>query len=157
MPGYTVKGFTYALKDEPLVSPAIKSKYKEYGWNYGDALHCRTRAVWDKEMLYLTVNRPSAAATSEEPFTIHTTIIDYSKKGLKPNAQKLYWRLQGEQNGRKYYLKMIIIIHISKHQSHQSLQIKLNITSLLHQIQEKQRGCLEQLPLDFIAITTKIK
>jgi hypothetical protein len=93
------------LNDEPLVSPAIKSKYKTYGWNNGDALHCRTRAIWDNEMLYLTVNRPSADAASEEPFTIHTTIIDYSKKGLKPNAQKLYWRQQGEQKWNEVPLK----------------------------------------------------
>jgi agmatine deiminase len=105
MPGYTVKGFTYALKDEPIVNNDITRKYKAYGWNYGDALHCRTRAVWDKEMLYLTVNRPSINASSEEPFTIHTTIIDYSKKGLKPNAQKLYWRLQGEQKWNEVPLK----------------------------------------------------
>ncbi len=105
MPGYTVKGFTYALKDEPMVSPTIKSKYKAYGWNYGDALHCRTRAVWDKEMLYLSVNRPSSDAAPEKPFTIHTTILDYSKKGLKLNAQKLYWRQQGEQKWQEIPLK----------------------------------------------------
>lgn len=98
MPGYTIKGFTYDLKDEPLVSDDIKQKYKDYGWNFGDALHCRTRAVWDAEMLFISVKRLPARVISNEKLTVYATIIDYSKKGLVPNSQKLHWRIKGERN-----------------------------------------------------------
>lgn len=98
MPGYNVKGFTFALKDEQIVSDELKKHYKEYGWSFGDALHCRTRAVWDSKMLYITVKRLPAKVASKEPLTIYATIIDYSKKGLKPASPKLHWRIKGEQN-----------------------------------------------------------
>jgi agmatine deiminase len=106
MPGYTVKGFTFALKDEPVVSKAMKEHYKSgYGWNFGDALHCRTRAVWDSEMLYITVKRLPAKVATNEPLTVYTTIIDYSKKGLEAQAQRLYWRVKGEQSWKEEPLK----------------------------------------------------
>ena len=96
MPGYSVKGFTYALKDEPMVSKEIKSKYKEYGWNNGDALHCRTRAVWDSEMIFISVKKLPSKAISNEALTVYATIIDYSKKGLEKEKTRLYWRVKGE-------------------------------------------------------------
>jgi len=106
MPGYVVKGFTFALKDEPIVSKAMQQHYKSgYGWNYGDALHCRTRAVWDRQMLYVTVKRLPAKVASNEPLTVYATIIDYSKKGLETQAQRLYWRVKGEQNWKEEPLK----------------------------------------------------
>jgi hypothetical protein len=106
MPGYVVKGFTYALKDEPIVSKAMQEHYKSgYGWNFGDALHCRTRAVWDSEMLYITVKRLPAKVAPNEPLTVYATIIDYSKKGLENQSQKLHWRIKGEQNWKEETLK----------------------------------------------------
>ncbi|AXE18420.1 hypothetical protein DR864_11990 [Runella rosea] len=106
MPGYVVKGFTYALKDEPIVSKAMQQHYKSgYGWNYGDALHCRTRAIWDSQMLYLTVKRLPAKIAPNEPLTVYATIIDYSKKGLEAQAQRVYWRVKGEQNWKEEPLK----------------------------------------------------
>jgi len=98
MPGYTIKGFTYALKDEPLVSDDIKQKYNDYGWNFGDALHCRTRAVWDAAMLFISVKRLPSRIMPNESLTVYATIIDYSKKGLVPDSQKLHWRIKGELN-----------------------------------------------------------
>jgi agmatine deiminase len=105
MPGYTVKGFTFALKDEPIVSDKLKKHYNNYGWNYGDALHCRTRAVWDSEMLYITVRRLPAKVATNEPLTVYVTMIDYSKKGLKPGSPKLHWRLTGKQKWNEVPLK----------------------------------------------------
>ncbi len=95
MPGYTVKGFTFALKDELIVSTALKAHYQEYGWNDGDALHCRTRAIWDDHMLYITVKRLTSKVDKDEPLTVYATIIDYSKSGLVHHAQKLFWREKG--------------------------------------------------------------
>jgi agmatine deiminase len=106
LPGYTVKGFTYALKDEPLVSKAMQEHYKSgYGWDDGDALHCRTRAVWDSQMLYITAKRLPAKVALNEPLTVHATIIDYSKKGLATASQKLHWRIKGTQNWKEESLK----------------------------------------------------
>ncbi|MFN8345097.1 MAG: agmatine deiminase family protein [Spirosomataceae bacterium] len=99
LPGYTVKGFTFALKDEPIVSKAMKENYKTgYGWNSGDALHCRTRAIWDSKMLYISAKRLPLTVTSNEKLTLYATIIDYSKKGLESTSPKLHWRIQGEEH-----------------------------------------------------------
>jgi agmatine deiminase len=98
MPGYTVKGFTFALKDEPLVSKEMKKHYIDYGWNHGDALHCRTRAVWDKEMLFVTLKKLPPVVKSEEPLSIYVTVIDYSKKGVNEKSVRLFWRQKGENN-----------------------------------------------------------
>jgi len=107
MPGYTVKGFTFALKDEPIVSKDMREHYKSgYGWDDGDALHCRTRAVWDNEMLYITVKRLPAKVSPSQPLTVYATIIDYSKKGLKDQSQKLHWRIKGEKDWKVESLKM---------------------------------------------------
>jgi hypothetical protein len=105
MPGYTVKGFTYALKDEPMVNKEIKNKYKEYGWNNGDALHCRTRAVWDSEMLFISVKKIPSEASSNEAMTVYATIIDYSKKGLEKEKTRLHWRVKGESEWKTILLQ----------------------------------------------------
>lgn len=106
MPGYTVKGFTFALKEEPLLSKEMKEHYTSgYGWDDGDALHCRTRAVWDSEMLFMSAKRLPSKVATNEPLTVFVTIIDYSKKGLKPQSQKLHWRIKGEQNWQTEPLK----------------------------------------------------
>lgn len=104
MPGYQVKGFTFDLKDEPHLTDQMKERYKVIGWNGGDALHCRTRAVWDSEMLYMSVKRLPAKAISNDDLTLYATIIDYSKKGLKDNSQKLYWRIKGEKSWKEEFL-----------------------------------------------------
>lgn len=106
MPGYTVKGFEFALKDEPFLAPGMKEQYSSgYGWKGGDALHCRTRAVWDNEMLFISVKRLSSKLAINAPLTVYATIIDYSKKGLVANSPTLYWRIKGEQNWKTESLK----------------------------------------------------
>lgn len=117
MPGYIVKGFTYALKDEPMVSKEMKSKYKEYGWNNGDALHCRTRAVWDSEMLFISVKKLPSKAISNEALTVYATIIDYSKKGLEKEKTRLYWRVRGESEWKT------ILIQNQGHPAHFAAEI----------------------------------
>ena len=105
MPGYNVKGFTYALKDEPIVSKEIKSKYKDYGWNNGDALHCRTRAVWDSEMLFISTKRIDKVVDLKHENIVYATIIDYSKKGLEKEKVRLCWRVVGEPEWKTILLK----------------------------------------------------
>jgi agmatine deiminase len=98
MPGYTVKGFTYDLDKEPFLPQKVKEHYMTYGWDNGDALHCRTRAVWDPEMLFISMKRVDRIIDSKDKSKVYATIIDYSGKGLVRNECKLMWRLAGEKN-----------------------------------------------------------
>ena len=123
MPGYTVKGFTFALKDEPIVSKAMQEHYKSgYGWNFGDALHCRTRAVWDSEMLYISVKRLPQSVQSSEELTLYATIIDYSKQGLEAASPRLHWRVQGEERWRE------MALNATDNHTHFNVQIPSKIT-----------------------------
>jgi agmatine/peptidylarginine deiminase len=105
MPGYVVKGFTYALDEEPIVDKEVIKHYKKYGWNFGDALHCRTRAVWDNQMLYISLKQLPAKVASNDPLTVYATIIDYSKKGLVKDHAQLLWRLVGTRDWKIMPLK----------------------------------------------------
>jgi hypothetical protein len=101
MPGYTVKGFEFAIKDEPLLANGMNEQYPSgYGWKGYDALHCRTRAVWDYEMLFITTKRIDKIVDSENRNIVYTTIIDYSKQGLVKDKNQLFWRILGETNWR---------------------------------------------------------
>ncbi|MBD0822714.1 agmatine deiminase family protein [Aestuariibaculum marinum] len=95
MPGYQIKGFTFALDDEPVVTDELRAHYKSYGWNSGDALHCRTRAIWNPEMLFITVNKIKAEVDSNQNNKVFATIIDYSKQGLVENKTELFWKISG--------------------------------------------------------------
>jgi agmatine deiminase len=104
MPGYTVKGFYFDLKDEPYVSKELADHYQDYGWNSGDALHCRTRAIWNPEMLLIQVKRlPSRMKPSEKKFVV-ARIIDYSHRGLKAKETQLKWRVAGK--GKWHSIRM---------------------------------------------------
>jgi agmatine/peptidylarginine deiminase len=100
MPGYRVKGFEFTLKDEPFLNDKAKKHYgfSTIGWGYDDALHCRTRAIWDTIMLYMAVKTIDQNASPGGTRRVFVTIIDYSKKGLIAQRTNLYWRLRGESN-----------------------------------------------------------
>lgn len=107
MPGYTVKGFTYAISDEPIVAAQVTEQYGSYGWNYGDALHCRTRAIWDPEMLFITTKSIQPTTSHENQNKVFTTIIDYSKNGIDKDNCKLLWRVKGESNWNEVVLSQV--------------------------------------------------
>ena len=98
MPGYTIKGFEFDLADEPFITQEMKNHYKTYGWVNNDGLHCRTRAVWDSEMLFISTKRIDAKVDSKHRNIVYTTVIDYSKKGLQKERNELFWRVIGESN-----------------------------------------------------------
>jgi agmatine/peptidylarginine deiminase len=99
MPGYTVKGFEFDLKEEPIISKEMKEHYASgYGWDDGDALHCRTRAIWDPEMLFMNAKRIGPVTHPKEKSRIYVTLIDYSKKGFQKEESKVFWRIAGEVN-----------------------------------------------------------
>ena len=67
MPGYKVKGIEYHVSEEPESREPMSQLYQNIGWYAGDALHCRTRAVWNPDMLYISVNKvPYYADASEQ-------------------------------------------------------------------------------------------
>ncbi len=65
-------------------------------WLSTDALHCRTRGIPDLEMLYINHTPPTDTIVSDSTFTLSSSIIDFSKQGLKPEALNCYYRVQGE-------------------------------------------------------------
>ena len=105
MPGYTVKGFYFLLAHEPLVDANVKDHYKIYGWNSGDALHCRTRAVWDPQMIFITTKRIKNIVDSKHKNHVYSTIIDYSGKGLDLKKTMLFWRVSGQKGWNQIALK----------------------------------------------------
>ncbi len=91
MPGYTVKGFYYRVFEEPKLHPRVlERRVSGLGWKDGDALHCRTRAMWDPQMLYIAfAKRPSKTGNS---LTFEANIIDYSNSGFVRSEMQLVWR-----------------------------------------------------------------
>lgn len=98
MPGYMIKGFEFVLNDEPVLSPQVFELYKNIGWKSVDALHCRTRAIWDPEMIYMSVDRvPSLVPMDTEKIPVTVLLKDYSGKGFIPESLILSWRIKGEK------------------------------------------------------------
>lgn len=107
MPGYTVKGFEFDLADEPFVTQQLKDHYVFYGWVEDDGLHCRTRAVWDTAMLFMTTKRIEPEVDSKHRNIVYATIIDYSKKGIVNEKCNLFWKISGEVNWSKMVLNHV--------------------------------------------------
>lgn len=95
MPGYTVKGFEFKLDEEPD-SKDLREMYEHIGWDAGDVLHCRSRAVWDPQMLYVRASRPAAPVRAGEPYRVTAAVCAYSGAALVDGAPKLHWRLAGD-------------------------------------------------------------
>jgi agmatine deiminase len=73
LPGYKICGYPY----------------KE--WFSYDALHCRTRAVFDPEMLFISHPR----LREGDGLLVRAQIVDYGRKGLVPEELLIRWRLSG--------------------------------------------------------------
>lgn len=102
MPGYIIKGFEFKIKEEPALSPQAIKHYKNLGWNSEDALHCRTRAIWDPEMIYMSVDRlPVKIPAGGDKISVSALIKDYSGKGFITGSLLLNWRMKGEKNWRE--------------------------------------------------------
>lgn len=106
MPGYTVKGFIYDVYTEPKLDVRVISRRASgHGWNGGDALHCRTRAMWDKEMLYISVNRFAKEISIDTENKLEVNIIDYSNKGLYADKLFVNYREKGSDKWNKIALE----------------------------------------------------
>jgi len=82
MPGYVVKGYRFD---------------GAFAWTYTDALHCRTKALWDPKMLHLRHRRLDRTVPPRTELPLRIEAWDYSKAGLDRNAVSVHWRLGGEQ------------------------------------------------------------
>ncbi len=107
MPGYTIKGFEFDLAKEPFMTQQMKNHYTIYGWAGDDALHCRTRAIWDTAMLFITTKRIEPVVSSTHKNMVYATIIDYSKKGVVKEKCNLFWKVSGEPNWNKVVLDQV--------------------------------------------------
>ena len=97
MPGYEIKGFEYRVAEEPVLHPEVREiRHRGLGWDDGDALHCRTRAVWDPQMLYLSVDRIPKIDQQSGKYRWEALILDYSKKGLITHSLQMHWRPEGD-------------------------------------------------------------
>jgi agmatine/peptidylarginine deiminase len=91
MPGYDVIGFAF--------NPG------EGKWFYSDALHCRTRAIWDQKMLYMTHRRMDSHVTAADEYAMAVQIRDYSGAGLVEGKLQLHWRPAGSAKWTEVSLK----------------------------------------------------
>jgi agmatine deiminase len=105
MPGYRVRGYSFPLKPETYYREKLLLQYGEYGWTFGDALHCRTRAMWDTTMIYLSVDRIPQLTPKAKSYIVNVIIKDYSKGSLVPEKLKLHWRIKGEPVWKEITLK----------------------------------------------------
>lgn len=80
------------MDDEPkdIITQELRDHYVNYGWNLGDALHCRTRAIWEPEMLFISVKKIKSVINLEGKLIAFATSIDYSGKGLKEQMTNLH-------------------------------------------------------------------
>jgi hypothetical protein len=78
LPGYEVLGF--------------KADSQQSDWRYSDALHCRTRAIWDQKMLFMAHKRLTGVVPATAKCTIDVQIRDYSNAGLVENKLHLFWK-----------------------------------------------------------------
>jgi agmatine/peptidylarginine deiminase len=89
LPGHRVRGYTFVLADEPALAPSAAS-YDTIGWTGYDALHCRTRAVWDPRML--AVDLLSTDVLADGRVQVRASIVDHSGRGVRLDATYVAWR-----------------------------------------------------------------
>jgi agmatine/peptidylarginine deiminase len=81
MPGYEVFGFVLSKELLDL--------------RYTDAIHCRTRGIWDHKMLRMSHKRVDGRTPADTGYRVETEIHDYSGLGLIEDRLRLTWRLSG--------------------------------------------------------------
>ena len=97
MPGYHIRGFLYELANcEPEENLGVYGDQSTL-WACFDAVHCRTRAVWDPEMLYISVWRLHDDVVEENGgYPVYADIVAYSGKGLIADKLQISWKLKGD-------------------------------------------------------------
>jgi agmatine/peptidylarginine deiminase len=101
MPGYTIKGFTFPLSHKNKLEyyrPQVYELYGSIGWTGGDALHCRARAIWDPNMIYISVDRLPDTLLKAKSYAVNIILKDYSKGSLVSDGLLLNWHIKGEKH-----------------------------------------------------------
>jgi hypothetical protein len=76
MPGYEIVGIYYS------------------SWYTYDALHCRTRAIFDRNMLHLTHRPLDAMISNQENIVIEVSITPHSNEPLIDESLQVFWRTE---------------------------------------------------------------
>jgi agmatine deiminase len=109
LPGYTVKGFTYDINEQSYIADWFFESYREVGdvpgWGPDDALHCRTRAIWDKDMIFISINKVPSEITSSQQAVLFASINDYSGHGIPKEGVALKWRVKDSNNWNAIKMK----------------------------------------------------
>jgi len=143
MPGYEVKGFKFSFDDEPTISKKMRRSYNNYGWNSGDALHCRTRAIWDPNMLFISVKKIEKEIKINERAMVYTSIIDYSGEGFVEDQLRLYWRIKGGDSWNSSSL----LSTKNKHHFYGSIEAQSKELGIEYYIEAKSKsGKIERRP-----------
>jgi len=110
MPGYTVKGFSYVLDEQPIEFKFPFTGFDELGvktgWFYDDAVHCRTKAFWDEDMIFISVKKVLPEILIDQEANLYSTIIDYSGEGLSTKDIILSWKIKGESKWNEIKMSM---------------------------------------------------
>jgi hypothetical protein len=77
LPGYEVLGFTGS-------------------WQSTDALHCRTKGIVDRYMLYIEHTPLHGTQSDSEGYTINATILPYSGEDIINSSTGVYWKTEGD-------------------------------------------------------------
>ncbi|MEM9381679.1 MAG: agmatine deiminase family protein [Planctomycetota bacterium] len=98
LPGHEVQGFPFRLADEPASPDRARRMYPGgIGWRSFDALHCRTRAVWDPEMLHVSLDGVERRAARDRTEVVVTaSIVPYSGARVLRDEARAHWRAEGE-------------------------------------------------------------
>lgn len=101
MPGYKIKGINFNIIDQPYIANWYFEPYLEFGevpgWAPDDAVHCRTRALWDEEMIFISLNKVLTEQPVDKAAILYATIRDYGNTGFGEQAIRVYWRVNGNE------------------------------------------------------------
>ena len=75
------------------------------GWRNFDALHCRTRAVWDPRMLHIAVDRVPPRPAPADSYGVAASIVPYSGASVLADVTRVRWRYAGEAGWREAALE----------------------------------------------------
>lgn len=97
LPGHRIRPIPFVLDDEPALPARARRMYPgRLGWRSFDALHCRTRAVWDPWMLHIALRHPAPDAAVPE---VVAELVAYS--GTRIADRTLLCRPAGETTWRR--------------------------------------------------------
>ncbi|MCK6445441.1 MAG: agmatine deiminase family protein [Planctomycetes bacterium] len=96
VPLFNIPGDAQAIATFQAALPGYEVIGYPWGsWYYYDALHCRTRAVFDRAMLRMTHRRLDDVVPALSGHRVEAFIDDKSGAGLVPGTPAVNWRVAG--------------------------------------------------------------